>query len=103
MPDSRTPAQPGAPWNTPPVDTPPVAALRSLPAGTRVVVRYRLGEGFTDALGDLLSCTADEASVRTRRGDVVVRLADVVAAKPVPPPPPRRAPRFGAHDAGPPA
>ena len=90
-------------WSVPDSPASPAAALRSLPAGTRVVVRYRLDEGFTDALGELLTCTADEASVRTRRGDVVVRLADVVAAKPVPPPPPRRAPRFGAHDAGPPA
>ena len=96
MPDSPSSAQSGASR-----DTPPVAALRALPPGTRVVVRYRLGEGFTDALGELLTCAAEEASVRTRRGDVVVRLADVVAAKPVPPPPPRRAPRVRADDAGP--
>ncbi|WP_342745552.1 hypothetical protein [Sinomonas mesophila] len=100
MPDSPAPVPPDAPREAP-RDTPPVAALRRLAPGTRVVVRYRIGQGFTDALGDLLSCTADEASVRTRRGDVVVHLADVVAAKPVPPPPPRRAARFGTHDGGP--
>lgn len=72
---------------------PPAQRLRALAAGTRVVVRSRIEGGFTDALGELLLCTQTEATIRTRGGDVVVPLADVVAAKPVPPPPARRAPR----------
>ncbi|MDV8146623.1 hypothetical protein [Arthrobacter sp. B10-11] len=67
--------------------------LEKTPLGTRVVVRYRIPEGLTDALGDLVGITAAECTVRTRRADVVIPLAMVVAAKPVPPPPPRRAPR----------
>jgi hypothetical protein len=70
----------------------PIDLLRSLPAGTRVVVRSRIEDGFTDALGELVECGETTATIRTRRGDAVVRLADVVAAKPVPPPPPRRVP-----------
>jgi hypothetical protein len=62
-------------------------------SGTRVVVRYRLDDGFTDALGYLL-CVADGAcTIRTRQSDVEIPLALVVAAKEVPPPPPRRGPR----------
>ena len=71
----------------------PIDLLRSLPAGARVVVRSRIEDGFTDALGDLVDCDETTATIRTRRGDAVVRLADVVAAKPVPPPPPRRVAR----------
>lgn len=67
--------------------------LENAPPGTRVVVRYRIPGGLTDALGDLVGITAAECTVRTRRADVVIPLAMVVAAKPVPPPPPRRAPR----------
>lgn len=69
---------------------PAVALLRSLPPGTRVVVRHRLDEGFTDSLGDLLAVDDHACTVRTRRGDDVVRLSAVTAAKTVPPPPPRR-------------
>ena len=61
--------------------------------GTRVVVRYRIDGGFTDALGVLVARTGDGCTVRTRSSDVVIPLALVVAAKSVPPPPPRRAPR----------
>lgn len=62
--------------------------------GRRVVVRYLLPTGqATDALGMLLSLTADEAVVEGRRGIERIALASIVAAKPVPPPPPRRAPR----------
>jgi GNAT superfamily N-acetyltransferase len=47
---------------------------------------------YRDVLGDLLA--ADEATLRvlTRRGEVVVAVADVVAGKPVPPAPARKAP-----------
>lgn len=58
--------------------------------GTRVVARYRIDTGFTDALGELVSRDDLTCVIRTRRGEVTVRVADVVAAKQVPPPPPRR-------------
>jgi hypothetical protein len=67
--------------------------LTKLPLGTRVVVRFSIEGGFTDALGDLVACGDDECTVDTRRGAITVSLADVVAAKPVPPAPPRRNPR----------
>jgi hypothetical protein len=71
----------------------PAGLLASLPLTTRVVVRRRLGDGFTDSLGDLVALDATTCTVRTRRGDDVVELADITAAKAVPPAPPRRAPR----------
>ena len=59
--------------------------------GARVVLRRRLPDG---ALGDLLGELRrwdDEVVVRDRTGtDHVVRPADVVAGKRVPPPPVRR-------------
>lgn len=67
--------------------------LATAAPGTRVVVRYRIDGGLTDALGELLGCDGTECTVRTRREDTVIPLASVVAAKAVPPPPPRRAPR----------
>ncbi|MDQ0755638.1 hypothetical protein [Arthrobacter sp. B3I4] len=73
--------------------TSPQEFLVAARPGTRVVVRYRIDGGVTDALGELLSCTGTECVVRTRRSDVVVPLVEVAAAKAVPPPPPRRAPR----------
>ncbi len=69
------------------------AELRALPLGTRVVVRYRLhgdSHGATDALGDLVAVDAAACTVVTRRGEVVVAMADIVAAKTVPPAPERR-------------
>ncbi|WP_104166047.1 hypothetical protein [Arthrobacter sp. SX1312] len=71
----------------------PASLLASFPLGTRVVVRRRVDTGFTDSLGDLVAIDGTTCTVRTRRGDDVVRLADVTAARPVPPAPPRRAPR----------
>lgn len=70
----------------------PVAALRlqTLPLGSRVVVRYRIEDGLTDALGYLTEISQTECTVQTRSGDVVIALELVQAAKPVPPPPPRR-------------
>ena len=67
--------------------------LRALPPGTRLVVRYRLHgqeHGATDALGELVGVDAVSCTVATRRGEVVIELADIVAAKQVPPPPARR-------------
>ena len=71
----------------------PQEFLAAAEPGTRVVVRYRIEGGLTDALGELVARTGDGCTIRTRRSDVVIPLSLVVAAKPVPPPPPRRAPR----------
>ena len=71
----------------------PQQFLADAPLGTRVVVRYRIEGGLTDALGELVGKTGDECTVRTRHADVVIALALVAAAKEVPPAPPRRAPR----------
>ena len=68
--------------------------LRSIPIGTRVVVRYRLDDGrATDALGRLLARDAEHVVVATRRGTDSVALSMVIAAKEVPPPPPPRSRR----------
>lgn len=59
--------------------------------GSRVVVRYRLPDGrATDALGILLSADADELVVDGKRGTETIAIADVIAAKEVPPAPVRR-------------
>jgi hypothetical protein len=78
-----TPVSPGA-----------VATIVASELGTRLVVRYRLDDGATDALGYLRGKTETTCTIETRRGDCIVVLADVIAAKPVPEPPPRRRPRF---------
>ena len=57
------------------------------------MVRYRIDDGVTDALGYLVGLGTADCTVRTRRGDVVVPLDRVEAAKEVPPPPAPRAPR----------
>ncbi|MCX6500206.1 MAG: hypothetical protein NTU93_15640 [Arthrobacter sp.] len=64
--------------------------LSEAPLGTRVVVRYRIEGGLTDALGELVARADGGCTVRTRRADVVIQLGLVVAAKQVPPAPPRR-------------
>ncbi|TFD16665.1 ferrous iron transport protein A [Cryobacterium sp. TMT1-21] len=62
--------------------------------GARIVVRTRIEGGVTDAVGYLRACTDTECTVETKRGLVTLALADIVAAKQVPPPPPApRAPR----------
>lgn len=66
-----------------------------LPApGHRVVVRYLLPSGqATDALGELLSVDTETVVVDGKRGIERIAVADIVAAKEVPPPPaphPRR-------------
>ena len=68
----------------------PAQFLATAAAGTRVVARYRIPGGFTDALGYLLSCDGRVCVIATRRGEVTVALAAVVAAKQVPEPPVRR-------------
>lgn len=72
---------------------PPAELLASLPLGTRVVVRYRIEGGLTDTLGNLTARDSVSCTVAGRKGDVVVPLSAVTAAKPVPPPPTRRRPR----------
>ena len=54
----------------------------------RVVVRYRLADGrATDALGILLSADSSHLVVDGKRGVETIPVADVIAAKEVPPPP----------------
>ena len=66
----------------------PVGFLRAQPAGTRVVVRYRLPDGrATDALGWLHATDDTHVVIATKRGLETVTLADVLLAKEVPPPP----------------
>ena len=61
--------------------------------GVRVVVRRRLPDGSaTDVVGTLVASRPDTLVVATARGDVHVDVADVVAAKAIPPRPARRAP-----------
>ena len=73
----------------------PQEFLAAADPGTRVVVRYRIEGGLTDALGELVARTGESCTIRTRRSEVVIPLPLVVAAKRVPPPPPRRTPRGG--------
>ena len=64
-------------------------------AGMRVVVRYRLPDGrATDALGTLLTADATHLVVDGKRGVETIAVADVIAAKQVPPAPAPR-PRAG--------
>jgi ribosome maturation factor RimP len=67
-----------------------VKLLRELPLGTRIVVRFRIEGGFTDALGDLVARDETTCTVDTRRGAVVVPFDAIALAKLVPPPPVRR-------------
>lgn len=59
--------------------------------GRRVALRHRVAGGLTDAVGELADAGADAVVVRTRRGDVRVLRAAVVAVRAIPPPVPRRA------------
>ncbi|CAN7418294.1 hypothetical protein LJR045_002663 [Microbacterium sp. LjRoot45] len=62
--------------------------VRLPPPGRRVVVRYLLPTGqATDALGELLSVDAETVVVDGKRGVETIAVADIVAAKEVPPPP----------------
>ncbi|WP_343038156.1 hypothetical protein [Arthrobacter wenxiniae] len=70
--------------------------LAALPLGTRVVVRYTIDGGTTDALGQLMARGAAGVTVATRTGDVAIAYDDVRLAKPVPPPPAPRKRRFPA-------
>lgn len=66
--------------------------------GRRVVVRYLLPTGqATDSLGELLSADAETVVVDGKRGVERIRVADIVAAKEVPPPPAPRVRRPPQH------
>ncbi|MGL5851675.1 MAG: GNAT family N-acetyltransferase [Phycicoccus sp.] len=67
--------------------------------GARVVIRSRLpvpdpatGATLTDAVGTLVAVDDARMTLATRRGEVAVARADVVAVKEVPPAPTRRGP-----------
>ena len=67
--------------------------LRGVAEGTRVVIRYRLHdqtESATDALGYVSAKSDTQIVIATVRGLTTIDLADVIAAKEVPPPPVRR-------------
>ena len=67
--------------------------LREVAEGTRVVIRYRLhdqAESATDALGYVSAKSQTQIVIATVRGLTTIDLADVIAAKEVPPPPIRR-------------
>ncbi len=64
--------------------------LSTLPLGTRVVVRYRIDGGATDALGELAARDVLGVSVATRSGNIAIGYDEILLSKPVPPPPPRR-------------
>ncbi len=68
-------------------DPDPIDGLRP---GMRAVVRRRIHQGVTDALGEVEAIDAETVSVRTRRGLERIERAAVVAAKEVPPKPSRR-------------
>jgi N-acetylglutamate synthase len=58
--------------------------------GRRVVVRHRVGDKQSDAVGEL-SADGPDLVVQTRRGPVRVARSAVTAVRAIPPPPPRRA------------
>lgn len=71
--------------------------VRSLPLGSRVVVRWRLAEPdpatgatLTDCVGTLVTVDERQVSVETARGLVHIPLERVTVAKEVPPKPARR-------------
>ncbi|MFQ4149223.1 hypothetical protein AAGW05_11060 [Arthrobacter sp. LAPM80] len=68
--------------------------LAQLPLGTRMVVRYRIEGGLTDAVGELTGRDGLGCTIATRTGSVSIKFDDVQLAKPVPPPPARREPRL---------
>ena len=72
--------------------------VSSIELGTRLVVRKRIEGGFTDAVGYLRSVDKTACVVETRHGPVTIPLAEIVAAKKVPPPPAPRAPRRSAPE-----
>jgi N-acetylglutamate synthase len=68
--------------------------------GHRIVVRVHGATGLRDVLGDLLEATGDRLLVLTRRGEVEVDRAAIVAGHPIPPAPTRAAPPHRALSVG---
>jgi N-acetylglutamate synthase len=68
--------------------------------GHRIVVRVRGSAGLRDVLGDLVEVSDDRLTVLTRRGEVEVERAAIVAGHPVPPAPTRAAPPHRALSVG---
>ena len=72
----------------------PLEFLRTAPDGTRVVIRHALHnepESATDVLGYLSGSNDAHVVVATAKGLRTIALADVIAAKEIPPPPAPRA------------
>jgi len=68
----------------------PLEFLRTAPDGTRVVIRHALhdeAESATDVLGYLSGSNGTHVVVATAKGLRTITLADVIAAKEIPPPP----------------
>jgi GNAT superfamily N-acetyltransferase len=68
--------------------------------GHRIVVRVKGTSGLHDVLGDLLAADDVQLRVLTRRGEVTVSRAAIVAGHPVPPAPVRAAPPHRALSVG---
>ncbi|WP_029088898.1 GNAT family N-acetyltransferase [Brevibacterium album] len=63
--------------------------MMELREGMRVVIRYRSGDGATDALGTVEATGRDTVTVATKRGEAVIPRADILLAHEVPPAPVR--------------
>lgn len=81
---------------------PPVPPRTSWKAhlGHRIVVRVKTENRLYDVLGDLIKASDDQITVLTRRGEVEVETAQIIAGHPVPPPPVRAAPPHRAISVG---
>ncbi|MEO6021083.1 MAG: GNAT family N-acetyltransferase [Knoellia sp.] len=75
------------------------APFDAVQIGARVVVRWRLeardrpgpsGPTLTDSVGELVARSGQHVTVATQRGDIVIALNRIVAAKEIPPKPSRR-------------
>ncbi|MEO6714544.1 MAG: ferrous iron transport protein A [Mycobacteriales bacterium] len=62
------------------------------------MVRKAIPDGFTDVVGDLVAWSDESLTIATRRGQVVVALAAIVAGKRIPPARPRRRPPPPSQD-----
>ncbi|MBH0129259.1 hypothetical protein [Salinibacterium sp. NK8237] len=66
----------------------PAEFLKATASGTRVVVRHLIDDGrATDSLGYFHLADDARCVVATKRGLETIELAQVIAAKEVPPPP----------------
>ncbi len=67
--------------------SPPFLPWMEWNVGERVVLRYKLSDGFHDALGNVLDVAPDHVTIDTRRGAVRVEASTMVTGKRVPPSP----------------